>query len=278
MDAVRPVPALSQTRRCPYNGSMPDSSHRPSGVLKSQDAPIEVLIVDPITLPIARLCARWRVHPLQVTALAFVFRVAAAGAFFFGALRLGAAWSIVGFLLDGIDGKVARLRHVDEELHGTLDFLSDQSAFAAMAVGAVSWTSRAYQLSAVLCISLWLAAYMLLMAFTSTWFRLLLQTGNTEHQGAARRILAEGVDKDHAGWIASPLAFLMRAFNRVNAFMGRYRMFPYPGAIESEVVVFMVAPFVQFNWVVVLFGAVLLLPDIAINLFMDVTIVVRRRS
>ncbi|MCA1706065.1 MAG: hypothetical protein LC808_23520 [Actinobacteria bacterium] len=257
---------------------MTDARSGPSPVLKSQDAPTEVLIVDPITLPVARLLARWRVHPLQVTAIAFVSRMAAAAAFFLGALEVGAVLSILGFLLDGIDGKVARLRSIDEELHGTLDFLSDQTAFAAMALGAVSWTSRSYRLSAVLCICLWLAAYMLMMAFTSTWFRLLLQTGNTEHQGAARRILSEEDDAGGSGWCAAQLALLVRAFTRVNGFTSRYRMLPYPGAIESEVVVFMVAPFFAFNWYVVLFGAVLLLPDIAINLIMDVTIVVRRRS
>jgi hypothetical protein len=42
--------------------------------------------------------------------------------------------------------------------------------------------------------------------------------------------------------------------------------------------VFMVAPLLHFNWVVVLAGTVLLLPDIAINLIMNVTTVLRRRS
>lgn len=247
-----------------------------SGVLKRQDAPVEVLVVDPITLPIARLCARYHVHPVQVTAVALLFRLAAAAAFFSGTLVLGSLLSITGFLLDGIDGKVARLRNIDKELHGTLDFLSDQLAFAAMAMAIVSWTSRTYRLNSVLCICLWLAAYMLLMAFTSTWFRLLLQSGDTEHDGAARRNLAAAVDADDAGRLASMLSILLRIFNRVNTSMSRYRMLPYPGAIESEVVVFMLAPLLKFNWVVVLIGALLLLPDIAINLIMDVTVVLRR--
>jgi phosphatidylglycerophosphate synthase len=204
--------------------------------------------------------------------------MAAAAAFLWGSLGLGALLSIAGFFLDGIDGKVARLRNIDQELHGTLDFLCDQSAFAAMALAVVSWTSRTNRLSAGLGVCLWLAAYMLLMAFTSTWFRLLLQSGSTDHHGAARRTLTAAVDAGDTGWLATPLAFLLRTFTTVNTFMRRYRMLPYPGAIESEVMVFMVAPLLHFNWVVVLAGTVLLLPDIAINLIMNVTTVLRRRS
>ncbi len=118
--------------------------------LKQQDAPIEVLIVDPITLPIAQVLARFRIHPLVITIFAFISRITAAYLLMLNMTMYGAIFACIGFLLDGIDGKIARIRHVDEELHGTVDFLLDQVAFAAMGIGVVIWSvtnNRIIQLS-----------------------------------------------------------------------------------------------------------------------------------
>src|SRR6266699_4718675 len=82
--------------------------------LKQQDAPIEVLIVDPITLPIAQVSARLRIHPLVVTAFAFIARIAAAYLFMLNMTMGGAILACIGVLLDGIDGRISRIRQGDE--------------------------------------------------------------------------------------------------------------------------------------------------------------------
>jgi len=64
-------------------------SHRSYG-LKKQDAFSEIVIVDPITLPIARVLATLKVHPITVTIFAFLARLIAAGFFIYGFGAYGA--------------------------------------------------------------------------------------------------------------------------------------------------------------------------------------------
>jgi hypothetical protein len=75
--------------------------------LKDADALTEVLVADPITLPIAYVIAtRTKVHPIAVSVFAFIMRLGAAGLFITGGLVPGAVFAFVGFLLDGVDGKI----------------------------------------------------------------------------------------------------------------------------------------------------------------------------
>lgn len=233
-----------------------------TSALKPRDALAEVILVDPITLPIAKALAKLEVHPLVITMLAFAFRIACACLFVLNHLALAAICSIIGFYLDGIDGKVARIRHVDEDLHGAVDFLLDQVAFATMGIGALIWTIyHGYNVPAVL-IGSWLAFYMVFMAFTSTWFRILSQSGISYGPGTQKSVFYDSISSSKHGAIIVSLEFIGRVHSGAMAKLERFRTVPYFGPIESEVFIFMIAPFFGFETVIVGLSIVFLVPDI----------------
>lgn len=254
-----------------------DNSYEHKG-LKKLDAPVEVVLVDPLTLPAARLFARLGIHPLIITAVAFLARISGAVAFVIGDLKVGAACSILGFYLDGIDGKVARLRQIDVELHGTTDFLLDQIGFGCLAIGATIWSLDDSSKSTTVLIVSWLAVYMILMSFTSTWFRILSQHGIQFRDGTARSVFDAAMGNDQGGAARTVLINIRNAFMFGRAKLARFRMVPYFGAIESEVMVFMLAPFFGFNRVIVALGILFLLPDILIYGGMNVLTITRNRA
>jgi len=245
--------------------------------LKQQDAPIEVLIVDQITLPIAQVSARLRIHPLVVTAFAFIARIAAAYLFMLNMTMGGAIFACIGFLLDGIDGKIARIRHVDEELHGTVDFLLDQVAFAVMAIGALIWSVSKNQDYIASLLATWLGAYLILMAFTSTWNRLLAQNHMGYKKGVGEQVFTDALQSDKNKMISIIIKYLYKYFIYMRRGVARFRMTPLPTSIESEVVMFMIAPIFHYQIVILFLGILLLIPDILITLILILIKVLHNR-
>jgi phosphatidylglycerophosphate synthase len=242
--------------------------YKSNEALKGQDALAEVFLVDPITLPIAKFLAKLKVHPLVITFFALIFRLAGAVLFIVNLPDIGAISSIVGFYLDGIDGKIARIRHLDEELHGTMDFLLDQTAFGFLGVGALVWAINNHHNASAILIGCWLATYMILMAFTSTLYRILSQNGLINRLDLGQDLLKENIKANRIKSLTRLLLIFSKLFakyNAVKAKMKRFRTIPYFGAIESEIVIFMIAPFFAFNPIVLLVSVIFLLPDTLIT-------------
>lgn len=210
---------------------------------------IEIFIVDPITTPIVKGLHRMKVRPWMPMVLAFVARVLAAGLFAKGLLEAGASAAICGFFLDGMDGKLARLSKNQVRLYGMLDFVLDQVAVSLMAIGIWIHTKG-------LGIVSWLALYMLLMAVTSTWFRILLESGAPTHTGQMQASMGPFLRR----WAISRHALRIWNWGRRN------RVVLHPTSIESEVVIFYVAPFFGFPVWLSFLAAGLLLPDIVIRI------------
>jgi phosphatidylglycerophosphate synthase len=89
-----------------------------------------VLLVDPLAGRLVRLAAgrRW-VTPDLLTGLAFLLGLAAAGAFLLagpGWLVAGAALYYTGFVVDCMDGKIARLRAGGSVVGSWIDFVLDR--------------------------------------------------------------------------------------------------------------------------------------------------------
>lgn len=246
--------------------------------LKQQDAPIEVLVVDPITLPVARLLAKFRIHPLHITALAFLARIVAAYMLMLNMTIGGAIFACLGFLWDGIDGKIARIRHIDEELHGTVDFLLDQVAFTVLGLGIVIWSVSQNQDYVAILLATWLGAYLVFMAFTSTWNRLLAQNNMGYNKGVGERVFNRALQPDRQNVINQTLKILYDSFMFMRASVARFRMTPYPGAIESEVIVFMIAPLFHYQILILILGVILLIPDILVTLILILIAVLQKRG
>lgn len=234
-------------------------------VLKKQDAFVEVLLIDPITLPVARFFSELKFHPLSFTLIAFISRALAGLLFFKGILFIGAGFAFIGMFFDGVDGKVARIRKVDEKLHGVSDFLSDQVSVGIMVLGILSWGIKHYLFQLCLIIFLWIVLRLILMSVVSTWFRILSQEGIVYTEKVGEIFFREVSIKDQK-FSLSVFGKLGRLFIFVGEKLKKYRLIPYLGAVESEFVLFILAPLFGMNIILVAIASVLLLPDIIIKL------------
>ncbi|MEV7143960.1 CDP-alcohol phosphatidyltransferase family protein [Streptomyces tauricus] len=105
---------------------------------KKRDAWWTVLLVDPVATPLVRLTAKYtRITPNQITWGAFLLGLVSAAFFAFGGWR----WLIAGafvyhlsFILDCMDGKVARLTGQGSVFGAWLDFVFDRIRVAVCGV------------------------------------------------------------------------------------------------------------------------------------------------
>jgi phosphatidylglycerophosphate synthase len=95
-----------------------------------------------LTIPMVKVAARTAITPNAVTLISFAFTIAAAVPLISGSYRglvLGAFIQWIGSLLDGVDGKLARLKAQTSVLGGKLDTRLDMVYYAvlfgALAVG-----------------------------------------------------------------------------------------------------------------------------------------------
>jgi phosphatidylglycerophosphate synthase len=97
---------------------------------KKRDAWWTVFVVDPVAGPIALFIAnRTKITPNQITVASFALGLGAAFSFAFAdypALVLGALLYYLSFVLDCVDGKVARLKDTGSIFGGWLDYILDR--------------------------------------------------------------------------------------------------------------------------------------------------------
>ncbi|MEU9961447.1 CDP-alcohol phosphatidyltransferase family protein [Streptomyces sp. NPDC050982] len=105
---------------------------------KKRDAWWTVLLVDPVATPLVRLTAmRTRITPNQITWGAFLLGLVSAACFAFGDWRWLIAGALVyhlSFILDCMDGKVARLTGQGSVFGAWLDFVFDRIRVAVCGV------------------------------------------------------------------------------------------------------------------------------------------------
>src|SRR5215211_7171831 len=240
---------------------MANARTRPA-YLKPVDAPIETLVFDPITSPLAKLAARFA-PPLAITAMAFAARIAAVPLFALKASAWGVLLAFCGFVLDSTDGKVARIRGEAVHMHETIDFVVDQVAFSCMAVGLLAGELADGSDSTAIAIGAFMAAYTVLLSLGGTRFRILGELDIDWRQPAAVGGLIERRAADAPS--GGRLRRLERSYAAVQSAAARHRLLARPTAIEGLVLLFVVAPLLGTPlWAVILAG-VILLPDLVVN-------------
>jgi phosphatidylglycerophosphate synthase len=120
-------------------------AHRPAlaeirtRTYKQRDAWWTVWLVDPLASRLVWLVAPWpRVTPNLLTTFAFVVGLGSAAAFWrasYGWLLLGALLFHLSFVLDCMDGKIARLNGTGSVFGAWLDYVFDRLRVLACAVG-----------------------------------------------------------------------------------------------------------------------------------------------
>lgn len=105
---------------------------------KKRDAWWTVMLVDPVATPLVRFTARWtRITPNQLTWGAFLLGLGSAACFALGDwqwLVLGGVIYHLSFILDCMDGKLARLTGQGSVFGAWLDFVFDRIRVAVCAV------------------------------------------------------------------------------------------------------------------------------------------------
>ncbi|NJQ01036.1 CDP-alcohol phosphatidyltransferase family protein [Streptomyces zingiberis] len=105
---------------------------------KKRDAWWTVLLVDPVATPLVRWTAMWtRITPNQITWSALVLGLGAAACFAAGSwgwLVLGALLYHLSFILDCMDGKLARLTGTGTVFGAWLDYVFDRVRVLACAI------------------------------------------------------------------------------------------------------------------------------------------------
>ena len=144
---------------------------RTSAQLPSFTNPMEPIwvraVLEPVAIPLTRLLVRtpW-LTPNRLTAIAGLFGVASAAAFLHGSLLLGAVLFELRFLVDCLDGMVARARRLTSARGAAFDLATDvvtiTLAYAGLALYAVENHGAAPALIAVLAggsaVSAWMIA------------------------------------------------------------------------------------------------------------------------
>lgn len=211
---------------------------------KARDAWWTVLLVDPVALRLVAWSARHRwITPNRLTVVAFLVTVGAAAAYAQGSrwwLIAGAAAYHVAFVLDCVDGKLARLTGTGSVLGQWLDFMLDRIAVTICAV-ALFGGLYARNHDPVL----------LLLGAVVVFLNLFHQLNGQIMEGALRRAReaaghagtpapsspppdARSQDPQAAGWFGRLRAALARHRIRADVF----------SAIEFQMAIFIVGPIV----------------------------------
>jgi CDP-alcohol phosphatidyltransferase len=198
-----------------------------------------VLLVDPLAVPIARFVAARRLLSAdQVTWISAVFGLPVGIAFAWGSragLIVGAVLFYVSFLLDCVDGKVARALGTMSPAGVTIDQIADGARRASASLGLTIYLWKVAQPNGSDGRFFWAVVYGLLAFYFG------LISGGTRSDA------------------------ITRVGSRWSQWLGRHRLLPTPGAPDAAGIVFVIGPL--FGWVVpcLVIGCVMLGAGVAVT-------------
>lgn len=203
-----------------------------------------------LTLPLVRPVARLNIHPNTVTLVGFLITIAAAVPLAMGGyawVLAGAVLQWVGSLLDGVDGKLARLKGqtsvFGHQLDTRLDMVYYLSLFGALAVG----LARTYGAAPVAGVSAVLLGGMVAAFFVIAGMRRRLVP--REHPEQLGPLVYRTIDAHRA----DPVMGFARATIRVTTRGGLPHIFLVAALLGILPVVFLLAAVAaQLAWVIAL--------------------------
>jgi phosphatidylglycerophosphate synthase len=228
-----------------------------------------VLLVDPVAIRLVRWWARYQwITPNRVTLGAFILGLGAAGAFAQGShgwLIIGALLYHVSFVLDCVDGKLARVRGTGSVFGLWLDFIFDRLLVLICATALMGGQyARTHQV-----IYLVLGGVVVVLN--------LFRQVNGQTMQSARRTMqqqlddvrgetdAAGAQPDSFSQLSSGLRARLGIFLRVRDLLARHRIrADLISGIEFQMAVFIVGPLLgQVLWTTVVAAALLLVFELA---------------
>lgn len=234
-------------------------------VLKSKDAWMEVILIDPIALPISKVLIKKKINPLIITLFSFLFRVSAGISFFLGYFLISALLAYIGLLLDGMDGKVARGLDKFTIKQGTLDFVLDQIAFVIIIFFMfLHFSIINIDILNMISIFTWISFYFILMSLTSTKHRLLVEKNVGSMKLETHRDIYDQSLKESS----KIMKLVKSSYIKLEKITEKLRMTPLPSTIEAEVLLFLIAPiFINYFAYFSFIGSLCFLPDILSHVY-----------
>lgn len=185
-----------------------------SDELHPVDAWWTVLAVDPIAVRLVRIVVHWAgVTPMRLTVLAHLLGLVTAALFATGHLVVAAVLYELRFVIDCMDGKLARRRRTTSAVGAYLDFVGDYVVTGLNLAGVGLWlaweagTSPALALAPSLVFSLHMAVRLSTEQEGSMWRASEAMPGRYVAWMAARRLVPAPVriDVEHAFLFGVPL-------------------------------------------------------------------------
>jgi phosphatidylglycerophosphate synthase len=195
----------------------------PATGAKKRDYWWTVLFTDPVAVPLTRLLARRRwSSPDQVSIVAILLGLAVGPVMSIGtrpALIAGGVVFYLAFMVDCIDGKLARALGTTSDKGAALDLLGDSTRRASASLGLLVWLWRAPDASGT---DIWWAITYVVLAY----YFVELSGGSEVRQEAWFK-----------GTGAGP-----RQEGRWSAALAKRRLLPTPGMPDVQAVVFIIGP------------------------------------
>lgn len=254
---------------------------------KERDSWWTVLLVDPLAGRLTRWIAPYRsITPNRITVAAFLFGLGAAAAFALGGARQSHWWLIGGalayhasFVLDCVDGKIARLNGTGTVFGAWLDYVFDRLRIVACTIALMGGQYAATKDIAYLVLGgvvIFLDMFRYLNALEIFQVNTELRNRLDEARKAAG--LAPAVDPDNPDEAAkrpgnrSMLALAgdstggLGLFRRLRDVLRRSRIRPHlVGGIEFQMAVFIIAPVVgAILPITVITGALMIIFELAV--------------
>ena len=192
-------------------------SPAPSGA-KRLDYWWTVLFTDPLAVPLTRALARTGITPNAISVIALLLGLATGPVFALGtraALVGGGVLFYLAFLVDCVDGKLARLLGMHTKRGAALDHVGDIVRRTSASLGLTVWLWRAGGDATVL----WGIAYI-----AAAYLFLELSGPET---GGERWALLEARNEAAGGW---------------RSWLARHRLMPNPGMPDVQAIAFVVGP------------------------------------
>jgi len=120
---------------------------RKKQIAKEVDAFVTVVLIDPIAIPLARILAKLRVHPNNITVIGILVAISAAVLFAIGPSYwpLASVMYYISILLDCVDGKVARATGKVSRFGKLLDDLGTNATYAM--AGLTMWGAQSQNIA-----------------------------------------------------------------------------------------------------------------------------------
>jgi phosphatidylglycerophosphate synthase len=229
---------------------------------KKRDTWIRRIACDPIAIPLTYLLTRYtNVTPLGLTVSAFLLGMVAATWFALSHILVGAVYYYGHFLLDGMDGKLSRIRGEEDTYRGMWDFVLDGIVCVTVVIG-LGIGSGDRLLTLVLLV--WTSLHFLEMRFSSTIYHLMAQK-----RISSSRLVNEDMEELYTRKTGGLIQWTVRLYHRLAYRMEEVGLNTIPTVGEAAFLLFIVGPIlwnltdnIEWMYIASVIGMVFMLPGI----------------